>query len=484
MDHSKRARSEELKILEPVLIKTDTKDCIRIDKNEFKIGRARDNDEIILDINVSRRHCVFKCKGQDEWAIMDLSSTGTFVNDVAIRPGEVQNVYSDDIIQFSPNEAFKYLFTFAEREHCIKRPRIDEKILDTVLVKQRTFAESQDYQRKELKNKLEIKQKEHIKLKQQLDDLLAQQTVAKDDKENLLKQIRVLEDKIKACNNQEEYLNSMYSELLEKLEKERLQFEARINEEKQKWQEALDMSKQEKEMLEIKMKDQMEKWREEQQAEWKKMMESKVKEEKDIQAQLLNEKNMLETRLKETEKALKEQEAKAETSQAILNTNTSNETIASTSECIILNMDVNQEFDLPAYEIIETIDLTTLSQNILETNIKENILGKVSDIMDEQLTCTICSELFVKATTLSCMHTFCHYCIKTWNKKRRDCPVCRKPVISMIRSLVLDNFIESMIENLPTEFKSRRKEIIIERKALEKKKVLQCESHEMQESRH
>lgn len=286
---------------------------------QFKIGRARDNDEIILDINVSRRHCIFKCEDQDEWTVKNLSSTATFVNNVALRPGEIQNVYSGDIIQFSPNETFKYLFTFADREHCVKKLRIDEKILDSVLVKQKTFAESQECQRKELKNKLEIKQKEHIELKQQLDDLLAQQTVAKDDKENLLKQIIILEDKIKACDTQEEHLNNMYSQLLEKLEKERLQFEVRINEEKQKWQEALDMSKQEKEMLEVKMKDQMKKWREEQQAEWKKMVENKVKEEKDIQAQLLNEKNILEIKLKETEKALKEQEAKAETSQAILN---------------------------------------------------------------------------------------------------------------------------------------------------------------------
>lgn len=123
--------------------------------------------------------------------------------------------------------------------------------------------------------------------------------------------------------------------------------------------------------------------------------------------------------------------------------------------------------DVDQYEgeyVIDTIDLTDLdlSQRI-ETNIKESVLGKVSDIMDEQLTCTICSELFVKAMTLSCMHTFCHYCIKMWNKKRKDCPICRKPVMSMIRSLVLDNFIESMIENLPTELKNRRMEIIQER---------------------
>jgi len=124
---------------------------------------------------------------------------------------------------------------------------------------------------------------------------------------------------------------------------------------------------------------------------------------------------------------------------------------------------LNDQYEVPEYEIIDTIDLTALSQNILETNIKENVLGKVSDIMDEQLTCSICSELFVKATTLSCAHTFCQHCIKSWNKRRKDCPVCRKPVISMIRSLVLDNFIESMIDNLPTELKNKRKEIIQER---------------------
>lgn len=37
MEHSKRAMpDEEPKVLEPVLIKTDTEDRIRIDKNEVK----------------------------------------------------------------------------------------------------------------------------------------------------------------------------------------------------------------------------------------------------------------------------------------------------------------------------------------------------------------------------------------------------------------------------------------------------------------
>ncbi|XP_011267271.1 E3 ubiquitin-protein ligase RNF8 [Camponotus floridanus] len=468
MEQSIKRRSDEPepKILEPVLIRTDNKDRIRIDKNLFKIGRARDNDEIILDVTISRRHCIFICDDRDEWMIKDLSSSATFVNNIAISPGVIQNIYPGDVIQFSPNETFKYTFTLAEKDHCVKRPCIDEKILDTVLIKQKTFAENQECQRKELKDKLEIKQKEQIELKQQLEDLLSQQTVIQDDKENLLRQIEILESKIKTGNAQEQYLQNMYSQLLEKLESERQQFETRINEEKQKWQEALDMSKQEKEMLEIKMREQMEKWRQEQQTEWRNMMENKVKEEKNIQAQLLNEKNILEERLKETEKALKEQEAKAETSQAMLNANLITSEASTADNCIFVEV-IN---DSSEFQILDTIDLTGLSQNIIETNTKENILGKVSDIMDEQLTCSICSELFVRATTLNCTHTFCHHCICMWNKKRRDCPVCRKSIISMNRSLVLDNFIESMIENLPTELKERRREIIEERKALEKKK--------------
>lgn len=43
--------------------------------------------------------------------------------------------------------------------------------------------------------------------------------------------------------------------------------------------------------------------------------------------------------------------------------------------------------DESALNIIDTIDLTGYSQNVMETNTKENVFEKVSDIMDEQLTC-------------------------------------------------------------------------------------------------
>ncbi|XP_043802001.1 E3 ubiquitin-protein ligase RNF8-like [Apis laboriosa] len=406
--------SEE-KLVEPSLVRINKYGCaphnIHIDKNEFKIGRARDNDEIILDAMISRKHCILRYEENEEWTIKDLSSSVTFVNDIPL--------------------------TFDEYK--VKKPKIDENILDNVFIEQKTFAQDQECQKNILKDKLQIKQKQQEKLKQQLKQLLRQQNITKEDTKDLKHQIILLENKIKHGNVQEQYLQNMYTDLLEKLENERIEFEKKLNEEKQKWQEALNVSKLEKEMLELKMKEQMEKWREEQQTKWKNVMENRVKEEK--------------------KKALKEQ-AKIET----INSGTSDN---SNDNCIFLETKNPSEF-----QIIDTIDLTIPTQVVSKIDEKESVLNKINDIMDEQLTCTICSELFVKATTLNCMHTFCQYCINIWNKKRKECPICRASVSSMNRSIVLDNFIESMLKNLPIQFNERRKEILEERQAMEYKKKI------------
>ncbi|CAD1468064.1 unnamed protein product, partial [Heterotrigona itama] len=448
-------------LLQPTLVRINKQSCappnIHIDKNEFRIGRARDNDEIILNAIISRKHCIIRREGNKEWIIKDISSSGTFVNDVPLISGVSRKLNNGDIVRFGTSEEFKYLFILGtEDEHKIKKAKLDEQILDNVLIEQKTFAESQECLKKIVKDKLQIKQKEQDNLKQQLEQLLKQQGITNENTEDLKRQITVLKKKLEHGNVQEKYIKHMYAELLEKLENKRNEFERKLNEEKQKWQEALNISKLEKEMLEIKMKEQMEKWREDQQAEWKNMMENKVKEEKSIQAQLVNEKTLLEEKLKETEKALKEQEAKV---RAVQNN------VAGTSEnssdgcCIFIEI----ADDPSHYQIIDTIDITDTTQPIIDTEKKESVVNKVNDIMDEQLTCSICSELFVKATTLNCMHTFCNHCIHLWNKKKQECPICRTPISTMNRPLALDNFIESMIENLSIKFKERRKEIIKER---------------------
>lgn len=406
---------------------------IHVDKTEFKIGRSRDNDEIILDILISRRHCVLTCEGDDEWSITDLSSSVTFVNDVPLTTGASKTLHDGDVVRFSTSEKYVYRFNLVGNRKS-KKPRLENEQMLDVFMRQKTFAENQECQKKVFTDELQVKQKEQDELKQRLETLLKEQDVTKDSAEEYKKEITTLECKIEEKNVQIQSLYTQFEELLKKLDDERRQFEKELKDEKEKWQRALNVTKLEKEMLELKMTS---------------LMENKDKEEKD-KSKLLEEKIFLEKKLQETEKALKEKEAKEE---AALN-NVAGPSNPNDS-CIVLEI-VN-----PLYEII---DLTNVSQLTTVEEPQENIVNKVSNVMEDQLTCSICSELFVKAMTLTCMHTFCQYCIKRWMKKKRICPICRVPIKSMTKSIVVDNFIDSMLENLPIQCKKLRKEIIEARK--------------------
>ena len=70
----------------------------------------------------------------------------------------------------------------------------------------------------------------------------------------------------------------------------------------------------------------------------------------------------------------------------------------------------------------------------------------------------------IQATTLNCTHSFCAFCIDEWMKRKKNCPVCRTPVTSQARAIVLDSYIEKMVSCFSDEMKERREQIIKERK--------------------
>ncbi|XP_066474727.1 E3 ubiquitin-protein ligase RNF8 isoform X2 [Tiliqua scincoides] len=95
---------------------------------------------------------------------------------------------------------------------------------------------------------------------------------------------------------------------------------------------------------------------------------------------------------------------------------------------------------------------------------KDEALNQMNDVLENELQCTICSEYFIEAVTLNCAHSFCSYCINEWTKRKLECPICRGKISSKTRSLVLDNCIDRMVENLDVETKHRRLTLIQERK--------------------
>ncbi|KAG7222745.1 hypothetical protein INR49_026355 [Caranx melampygus] len=95
---------------------------------------------------------------------------------------------------------------------------------------------------------------------------------------------------------------------------------------------------------------------------------------------------------------------------------------------------------------------------------KEEVVTQVTEVLENELQCIICSELFIEAVILNCAHSFCCYCINQWRKKKNECPICRQPIQSQTRCLALDNCIDGMVENLSLDMKTRRQTLITERK--------------------
>ena len=112
----------------------------------------------------------------------------------------------------------------------------------------------------------------------------------------------------------------------------------------------------------------------------------------------------------------------------------------------------------------------------------KDVLGNLRDFLDGQLQCSICNEIFVYPSIVSCGHTFCEDCIESWKKKQESptCPICRADVIMTSSNQALDGFIEKFIDNFfPEESKKTRKELVAERK--KKKNAREAEKKDKNE---
>ncbi len=126
-------------------------------------------------------------------------------------------------------------------------------------------------------------------------------------------------------------------------------------------------------------------------------------------------------------------------------------------------------------------NLELLRDELLEKQkqlaIQEDITRKAEEMaknvlveqMEDEFSCVICQELFIEATTLACSHSFCDYCLRSWLKKKKTCPICRTDIKgTFVRSRVLDSAVEKIVETMDEETKTRRQAVSEERK---KKKI-------------
>lgn len=78
------------------------------------------------------------------------------------------------------------------------------------------------------------------------------------------------------------------------------------------------------------------------------------------------------------------------------------------------------------------------------------VSNRSGSMLEEELSCPICCEIFKDPVVLKCSHSFCRACLQEfWNKKkaRRECPICRRkcsltePTVSLALKNVADTFL-------------------------------------------
>lgn len=93
-------------------------------------------------------------------------------------------------------------------------------------------------------------------------------------------------------------------------------------------------------------------------------------------------------------------------------------------------------------------------------------------MLEEELSCPVCCEIFKDPVVLKCSHSFCRACLQEfWNKRkvRRECPTCRRkcsltePTISLALKNVADTFLKEKEHNVAVAKTEAAKKIVEEK---------------------
>ncbi|XP_037086758.1 E3 ubiquitin-protein ligase rnf8-like [Pollicipes pollicipes] len=381
---------------------------IRLNSDEVVVGRSAEATCCIPDPLISRQH-VRLVRQLDTWTVTDLSMNGVLVNGARLVRGEPSPLRPGDELQLDPAGQYRYRVAeddllpppvkraLATAEHQ-RRVREEKERLEAKL---REENEQQLQKMQEEKERLEAKLKEEkdqleARLRQVQEELRGQQEQAERERE--------LAER--AAQEREEYATSMAS-LKEEMEKK----EREMEDEKRAREERLRLQLQEQE------------------AALKAQLSAEV-------SRLQQERDAIEHQLKEELVATnKERQQTAADMQAR----------CAAIETQLGALDAKRELLETQLAATEREKEAACGQQLAA---RQSVLDGFDQLMDAELTCSVCSELFFNALTLNCTHTFCASCINEWTKHRPSCPICREPVTSRTRSLVLDNFIDGMVARL------------------------------------
>ncbi|KAK5602705.1 hypothetical protein CRENBAI_003684 [Crenichthys baileyi] len=80
---------------------------------------------------------------------------------------------------------------------------------------------------------------------------------------------------------------------------------------------------------------------------------------------------------------------------------------------------------------------------------KASLKEKMASCSEKDLSCPVCHDIFRDPVVLSCSHSFCQTCVRSWwrEKQINECPVCKeRPLSDPPVSLTLKNLCEAFLQ--------------------------------------
>ncbi|KAL4238164.1 E3 ubiquitin-protein ligase rnf8 [Mactra antiquata] len=440
-------------------------------KDEVTIGRNPDVSVCILSAMISRCHALLKKNASGKWTITDNKSlNGVYINDKKLEPLTKYELQDGDVVQFgvktsaeNPVEEFVYKYYTGLKIKRVRKPEdsvdgISEKRLKLDGNHQSEFVQpcsSKEDQQTNNNNGQNTKFNDRVPMdrsspyKQYKEKLDEEQTKAAEKLAEMEVKLKEMQQLLQEKDSAKEVMEQELKE--EKLRRENqvkamedLQEKERIL--KQELEEKQEQLAREKEEMEAKMKEELDDILQVKEAT---LMENLEKQ----RLALLGEKKEVEERLKKELESEREKDKKL--TEELMQQKQKLEKVIENKEAEqkMLENELNDTRNKKEHEQEEYL------------RAKEDILSNFAELMETELQCSICNELFVRATSLNCSHAFCSFCINQWMKVKKECPQCRTAITTHMRSIVLDSYIEKMVEQFSDELKESRRLLVEDRKS-------------------
>lgn len=457
-------------------LKNRTLSLNRNDK-EFVLGRNRDAQCMILDVNVSRRHASFKYVGE-YWTVTDnkvpfkkvtqllllsknsltfQSTNGIYVNQRKVPPEIPAKIQHGDRIGLGNDGNYEWKFqimTLDAQNNAVndlvevnlkktldrfmkEKADLETRVDDEKKAQEKLRQEKQTLARELEEKRIEFEAKQKAENECFEKKLFESKEINENEKQELAKR---LEDERQAFNIKHLELQSELSvkieesqdkmakleaekvASIEKLQKEKEKMEENLLSERAKFAEKLQQLKQENQTLNLQKVQELE----------QEFCAKLQKTQAEFEAAVQLEKNEREEERQKLAEKLQQEKVKFQ-----------------------LKEEENQQLKAKL-QGVEMSNLQTMKENLLRNCANE-------------LKCSICDELFIMPMTLNCGHVFCQYCIKQWESKcikKTDftCPNCRQSILTFTRAMHLENLIDAVYRETDENLAKERQQLIQERK--------------------